>query len=332
MKKSKSIQLIALVMVVMLALVACSKNGGQPAGNDSEGEKTYTIGINKLMDHVALDDAQKGFEDGLKELGINANIVVQSAQGEPANAMTISEKFLKDKVDLVYAIATPSAQASKQVVKDIPVLFSAVTDPVKAEIVADWEDVGGNVTGTSDKADVESQLKMFKEIDPTIETIGIVYNTSEENSKIQIDEVNQYAPAEGLKVEVSGVNNVNDLPQVMDSILKKVDAMYILSDNMVAEAVGLVSKKLNENKVISVSAEESQVQGGILITNGLSYYDLGKKTAEMAKEILVDKKDPSQMPVWSAVDTKTTVNIKSLEALGLDKNLPIFKDIVEVGN
>jgi putative ABC transport system substrate-binding protein len=330
MKKGKVSKLISVAMIGMLILSGCT-NGRSKA---STGGKAYTIGISQLADHPALDDARRGFEDGLKELGVDAEIVYQNAQGDIPNSLSIAQKFVKDKVDLIYAIATPAAQSAKQATNDIPVLFSAVTDPVKSEIVTDWDNVGGNVTGTSDMAPTESQLKMFKEIDSNIKKIGILYNTGESNSEIQIDVVKELAPAEGLEVVTVGVTNTSEIPQAIDSLLKKVDAVYILSDNLVASSVELVSKKLIENKKISVSAEETQVKGGILVTNGLNYYELGKQTAEMAKEILVDKKDISTIPVGIAEKTITTVyvNEKTLTELGLDANLPIFKDAVKVGN
>lgn len=329
MKKNKIVSLLALVMAGMVSLVGCGSDS-KKISSDSDGE-VYTIGINQLADHPALDDARKGFEDGLKELGINAKISYQNAQGEIPNALMIAQKFVKDEVDLIYAIATPAVQSTKQVTSEIPILFSAVTNPVKSEVVEDWENVGGNITGTSDLADTTSQLKMFKQIDPNIKTIGILYNTGESNSTIQIDEVENLAPDEGLEIITMGVSNVNELPQTIDSLFKKVDAVYILSDSLIAGAVELVSTKLIEHKLVSVSAEETQVKGGILVTNGLSYYDLGKQTARMAKEILIDKKDISTIPVGLAEKTVTTVNEKTLELLGLDINLPLFKDAVKVG-
>ncbi len=180
-------------------------------------------------------------------------------------------------------------------------------------------------------APTASQLKMFKEIDPTISKIGILYNTSESNSEIQLEEVKKLAPEENLEVIAMGVSNVNDIPQTIDSLLNKVDAVYGLSDNLIASSISLVSKKLIDNNVISVFAEETQVKGGALITNGLSYYELGKQTARMAKEILVDKKKISLLYLldWQK-KTITTVNINTLKALGLDENLPIFKDAIKV--
>ena len=328
MKKYIS-KLMILALVGMLILSGCSV--GNSKAEEEKNESTYTIGIVQLAEHPALDDARIGFEDGLKELGVNAEIIYQNAQGDIPTTVSISEKFVKDQADLIYAIVTPAAQSAKQAAQDIPGVFSAATDPVESGTGEDWENVGGNVTGTSDKAPVEAQLKMFKEIDPSIETIGIIYNTSETNSEIQIKEVEKLAPKEGLKVEKIGISSVNEMPQALDSLLSKVDALYALSDNLVASSVELVANKLIEKNMISVCAEESQVGGGLLITKGLSYYELGKQTAKMAKEILVDKKDVSTIPVGLAEETVIIVNKNTLEKLGLDRNLPIFKDAKMVG-
>ena len=329
MKKGIMSKLMVLGVASSLFLTACSSSGGGDVAVSANED--YTIGIVQLADHPALDDARKGFEDGLKELGINAKIDYQNAQGDIPTTITMSQKMVNDEVDLIYAIATPAAQSAKQVSQDIPVLFSAVTDPVEAEIVADWDNVGGNVTGTSDMAPTAEQLDMFKELDPSIETIGVLYNTSEANSKAQLEEVERLAPNAGLEVKAVGVNNINDIAQAIDSLLAKVDALYVLSDNLVASSVELVTHKLIENNMISVCAEESQVGGGILITNGLSYYELGKQTAQMAKEILVDKVAVSDIPVGTAEKTIVTVNEKTMKALGLDENLPLLKDAVRVG-
>lgn len=328
MRKNKIGFLVIMTIISMLILAGCSSNNKKTSNNS--GEEIFKIGISQLAEHPALDDVRRGFEDGLKEHGINAEIEYKNAQGDIANTVSIAEKFVKDKVDLIFAIATPAAQSAKQVTSDIPILFSAVTDPVKSEIVDDWEKVGGNITGTSDMAPTASQLKMFKEIDPNIKTIGILYNTSETNSQIQIEEVKSLAPAEGLEVVSVGVSNVNELPQAISSLVKKVDALYMITDNMVAASVELMSKVAIENNMITISAEETQVRGGLLVTNGLSYYELGKQTATMAKEILVDKKDISTIPVGLAEKTITIVNQKTLEALGLDQNLPLFKDAIKV--
>ena len=329
MKKNIISKLMILGVTSALFLTGCSTDSGEVTAS---GNEDYTIGIVQLAEHPALDDARLGFEDGLKELGIDAKIDYQNAQGDIPTTISISQKFVGDEVDLIYAIATPAAQSARQVSQEIPVLFSAVTDPVEAEIVADWDNVGGNVTGTSDMAPTAEQLEMFKELDPSIETIGVLYNTSESNSKVQLEEVERLAPEIGLEVRAVGVNNINDIAQAIDSLLSKVDALYALSDNLVASSVELVSHKLIENNMISVCAEESQVGGGILITNGLSYYELGKQTAQMAKEILVDKVAVSDIPVGLAENITVTVNENTMKALGLDENLPLLKNAVKVGN
>ncbi|NLC03394.1 MAG: ABC transporter substrate-binding protein [Tissierellia bacterium] len=322
-------KLMALLLASTVLITGCTTKAANPSGS---GETLYKIGIVQLAEHPALDDARRGFEDGLKELGVNVEIDYKNAQGDIPTTMTISQKFANDKVDLIYAIATSAAQSAKQTAGDIPLLFSAVTDPVKAGLVHAWDNVGTNVTGTSDLVEeTAKQLRMFQVMDPSIKKIGIIYNTNEINSEIQIEEVERVAPEVGLEVITVGVSNINDLPQALESLIKKVDALYNISDNMVANSVELVANKLLENNMLSISAEESQVTGGILITNGLSYYELGKQTAKMAQDILVDGVDIKTIPVGLAEKTSTTVNIETLRALGLDESLPLFKDAIKVG-
>ena len=325
MRKNKKVKIIGLMILSILLIVGC--------GNDKkESSGSYKIGISQVADHPALDAAREGFEEGLKELGMDVEIDYKNAQGDIPNTMSIAQKFVSDKVDLIYSIGTSAAQNAKQATSDIPVLFSAVTDPVKSGIVESWDKVGGNVTGTSDMAPVESQIKMFKEIDPTIKKIGIIYDTSESNSEIQIKQVEEIIKKENLELEISGVSSVNEIEQTLNSLIKKVDALYMLTDNTIASSVELVSKITIDNKMITISAEENQVKDGLLITNGLNYFELGKLTAKMAKEILVDKKDINDIPVGVQKETVITVNEKTLKALGLDENLPIFKDAVKVTN
>lgn len=323
MQKYKLSTLIVIILISIIILVGCN-------ANNKKGDKVLKIGISQLAEHPALDEVRKGFEDELEKLGANVEINYQNAQGDIANTVIIAQNFVKNKVDLIFAIATPAVQSAKQTTTDIPILFSAVTNPVKSEIVENWENTDQNITGTSDMAPTASQLKMFKEIDSNIDTIGILYNTSETNSEVQIEEVNKLAPDEGLKVVTVGVNNVNELPQALHSIIKKVDALYLLTDNMVASSIELISNTTIENKMITISAEETQVKGGALITNGISYYELGKQTAIMAKKVLIDEEDISTIPVEVTKKTVTTVNMKTLEALGLDANLPLFKNAVKV--
>ncbi len=333
MKKSKYlISKIGLIVLLLLATIGLTSCSNDDSGSKVKEEGKLLIGINQLMEHPALDDAREGFLDRLEELGIDAEIIYKNAQGDLPNSLSIAQKFVKDDVDLIYAIGTPAAQSTKQATSDIPILFSAVTDPVESGLVEDWDIVGGNITGTSDMAVIEDQLKLFNELDPTIETIGIIYNTSESNSSIQIKQVKEIAPKLNLKIETTGINNISEVAQATDHLLSKVDAVYILSDNMIASSIGLVSEKLVQSKMLSISAEESQVAGGILMTNGLSYYELGRQTGDMLEEILIKNKNISEMAVGLSKVNNTVVNEKTLKALNLDENNPIFKDAVLVGN
>lgn len=287
-------------------------------------EKAFEIGISQFAEHPALDAVRQGFEDELKELGVNVNIDYKNSQGDTGTASMIAQKFVADKKDLIFAIATPSAQAAKQATDSIPVLFSAVTDPVSAQLVDSFEKVGGNLTGTSDAAPVDKQMKLFKELNPEIKKVAIIYNTSEANSEIQIAKAKEIGEELGIEIVPVGVNNINDIPQAVNSVVRKVDGFYTITDNIVASAINLISKAAIKNKKITIAAEEAHVQGGILMTDGLSYYEIGRQTGVMAKKILVDKVSTEDIPVEVSKNTKKVVNRKTLKSLKLAENSPAF--------
>lgn len=317
----KLVSLFTLVLVGALLMVGCRST----ANTSGEVSEEFVIGISLLTDHPALNDAKDGFIEELENLGINADIQLQNAQGEIPNAVTIAEKFASDKVDLIFAIATPAAQSAKQVTSEIPIIFSAVTDPVQSELVESMESPGGNVTGTSDMAQMEEQLQLFKEIDPNIRKVGIVFNTSEENSRIQVESAKEIAQSLDLEIIDVGIDVISNIPQAVDSLVDRVDGIYTITDNMVASSINVVASKAIDHGLITVGAEGSHVDGGILISNGISYFDLGKQSAKMAEKILVEGKDPSDIPAEFAMETTTVVNSETLEALGLDPNLDVFK-------
>jgi len=336
MKKISKI--LVLLLVGIMILTACGSTDNQVIGNDNienidtnevkeDIEDTvYKIGISQLTEHPALDDARRGFEDGLKELGVNVEIDYKNAQGDIANTVSIAQKFVSDGVDLIFAIATPAAQSAKQASTEIPIIFSAVTDPVQAELVDSMEVPGGNITGTSDASPMDRQLQLFKDLDSNIKSIGIIFNTSEANSHVQVEMAKEIGKEIGLEIVEVGISTINDIPQAVDSIVKKVDGIYTITDNMVASAINVVSEKAIENKIITVGAEDFHVNGGILITDGISYYELGKQSARMAKEVLVDKKDIANLPAEVSTNTEKAYNKNTLNALGLDENNAVFKD------
>ena len=214
-------------------------------------EKTFEIGISQFAEHPALDAVRKGFEDELKELGVKVNIDYKNSQGDTGTTGMIAQKFVADKKDLIFAIATPSAQAAKQATDDIPILFSAVTDPVSAQLVNSNEKVGGNITGTSDAAPIEKQLALFKELNPKVKKVAIIYNTSEANSEVQINTAKKVSKKLDIEIIPVGVNNINDIPQAVNSVIRKVDGFYTITDNIVASAINLISKAAIKNKKIS---------------------------------------------------------------------------------
>lgn len=326
MKKGKMSSLIAVVLIGMIVLAGCSV-GNNKVESD---EKVFKIGISQLAEHPALDDTRKGFEDGLKELGINTKIIYQNAQGDIPNTISISQKFVKDKVDLIFAIATPAAQSAKQATSEIPIIFSAVTDPVLSGLIDSIKNPGANITGTSDVSPIDRQLQLFKDLDSNIKKVGIIFNTSEANSQVQVDTAKEIALNLNLEIIEVGISTISDIPQAVDSIVKKVDAIYTITDNMVASAINIVSNKAIENNLITVGAEDSHINGGILITDGISYYELGKQSARMAKEILIDGKSPANIPSESSINTKKAFNESTLKSLKLDENNSVFKDATKI--
>ena len=307
-----------LMMMVMFLIIIGVQSMAQ------EGKK-FKIGISQFAEHPALDDVRKGFEDELKSLGVNADIIYKNSQGDTGVAGVIAQKFVSDKADLIFGIATVSAQAAKQSTDKIPVLFSAVTDPVNSQLVKTMDKVGGNVTGTTDATPMEKQLGLFQKIDPKIKKVGIIYNTSESNSEIQVANAKEIGAKLGLEIRAVGVNNINDIPQAVNSLISKVDGFYTITDNIVASAINLISMAANERGMVTVGAEEAHVKGGILLTDGLSYYELGRQTGRMAKEILVDGKKPEDMPVETLANTTKVVNVKTMNNLKLNKELPVFE-------
>lgn len=285
-----------------IAVKETGKEASSPEkSSDNANDKTYKIGIVQLVEHDALDASYKGFVDGLAEAGYyeGKNIVIdyQNAQGEQANCNTIATKLVNDKSDLILAIATPAAQAVANATKDIPILVTAVTDPAVSKLVASNEAPGGNVTGTSDRTPNAEQIQLLTELIPTAETIGLLYCSSESNSKIQIDIAREEAEKLGLKTIEYTISDLNELQQVMESMVGKVDAIYTPTDNKIASGMATVSMIATENKIPVIAGEGGMVENGALASYGLDYYELGKLTANQAVKILKGGASPADMPI-----------------------------------
>lgn len=329
-------RLVAIIAAAVIgsSLIGCGSSAGTSSTiNGNSNGDVRNIGVVQLVQHDALDSANKGFVDGLKEKGYedgkNLNIDQQNAQGEQANAQTITKQFADSNKDLIFAIATPAAQAAYNSTKDIPIVFTAVTDPVAAEIAKDWNSSGTNVTGTSDKVPVEDQIKLLKQLLPDTKTVGVIYNTSETNSVIQVNELKAAAEKEGLAVKEVGVTNVNEINQNLASAINEIDVLYTPTDNTVASAYSLVGKQcLDANKPI-IGAEEAVVTKGGLATIGIDYYKLGKEAGYKAADILGGK-NPSDVPITTLSEMAFTINTDVGQKLGITIPEDILKDAKKV--
>jgi len=274
------------------------------------------ISISQIVEHPALDNTRKGFMDGLKDLGVDASFNVHIAQGNQATNLQIANQILDEKPALVLAIATPSAQACAQKIKDIPVLFSAVSDPKGAGLVASMEAPGGHITGTTDMPPVDKQLALIKSILPKAQVIGAVYNAGEANSVSQVEAFKAAAKKMNVQVIDATVTNSSMVFQATKSLVGKCDAVYVPLDNTVVSAIESVVKVANESKLPLFSSDNESVGKGAIAALATDYYALGKQTAEMAKRIL-DGAKPGAMPVESLKNLDVHLNLKAAKIQGV---------------
>lgn len=304
--------LIGMSMLAALALTGCTKK---------TDAKVLKIGVIQLVEHPALDSSYKGFVDGLAEAGFvdGKNIVIdyQNAQGEQANCVTIANKLVNDKDDLILAIATPAAQAVANLTTEIPILVTAVTDPQSANLVKSNEKPDTNVSGTSDLTPVNAQISLLKKIVPNAKTVGLMYCSSEQNSVFQIEIAKKSCAENGLEFIEGSVSNSNEIQQVTQSLVGKVDAIYIPTDNMLAAGMATVAMVANEAKLPVVVGEGGMVSSGGLCTYGINYYELGKQTATQAVDILKNGANPKDMPIQYLEKCDFTKNENTEKALGI---------------
>lgn len=349
MKMSK--RLIAALLTLMLVGVSLAGCGSKDTASETktetkqtkystedttstEEDKVYKIGVSQLVEHVALDASYDGFIDGLKEAGYeegkNITIDYQNAQGDQSNSNTIASKLVNDNVDLILAIATPAAQAVANATKDIPILVTAVTDPASASLVASNEAPGGNVSGTSDLTPVKEQMDLLTKLLPEAKTVAMLYSSSEINSKIQVDMAVEAAKELGLKTIDASVSNSNEIQQVVQSLVGKVDAIYAPTDNLIAAGMQTVSLVAEPAGIPIICGESGMVDKGGLATYGIDYYNLGKLTAAQAVKILEGTATPADMPIEYLSDDGLSVVINKAVADKLGITIPDeFKDKVK---
>ena len=348
MRKNVKVLSLILAGAMAMSLAGCSGSGSKDSaketaakseakevGTESSGQETskaagageadasgetYQIGVLQLVQHDALDAANKGFFAALDEAGINYEADQQNASGEQANCMTIAEKLVNDGSDLILAIATPAAQAVAGVTEEIPVLLTAVTDPAESGLVNDNEKPGVNVSGTSDLTPVKEQIDLLKELLPDAEKVGLLYCSAESNSQLQIAMAEEACKEVGLSCEEYTVPSSNEIQSVVESMVGKVDVIYAPTDNVIAAGMSTVAMIATDNQIPVICGEAGMVNAGGLATYGIDYYQLGYMTGEQAIEILTKGADVAEMPIGylPAERCALTVNKTTADTLGID--------------
>lgn len=334
---------LTLALTLAASLTACGSSTGtkEESSSTSETQGTtvesttestqsedtvYKIGVCQLVQHDALDASYNGFIDGLKEAGFeegkNLKIDYQNAQGEQANCATIASKLVNDQDDLILAIATPAAQAVANATSDIPIVITAVTDPAESGLVESNEAPGKNVTGTSDLNPITEQMDLLVKLVPDVKKVAVLYNSSESNSKIQADLAKEAGAKIGLEVTEATVSNSNEIQQVVQSLVGKVDAIYAPTDNMIAAGMATVAMVANENNLPIICGESGMVEAGGLATYGIDYYELGKLSGAQAAKILKGEATPAEMPIEYLDASKLQVSINEDVAKQLGIEIP----------
>jgi putative ABC transport system substrate-binding protein len=296
----------------------------QPAtAGQSDSEQMYTIGITQIVTHPALDANRKGFMDQMEQEGFvqgeNVKYDIRNAEGDMSLASSIAQKFVSRDVDLILSIATPTSQACVNKIQgeDIPLVFGSVTDPVSAGLVESWERPGGNVTGVSDWADVGAQVELIRDIVPGVDRLGVVYNAGETNSKVQVQQLKEVAPEYGIEeVKEASVASSADIMTSAQSLMGRVDAVWVPTDNTVVSGFEALVKVCEDNQVPLFAADTATVKRGAIGTPGIDYYELGREDGKLAARILRGE-EPGEIPVQRMEMNKLYLNPKAAERMGV---------------
>ena len=298
-------------------LTGCGKEEAAQQG----GKTLIPIGIVQLVEHEALDAANRGIVDALAERGykegVNVTIDRQNAQADQSNLQNIAARFVSNDSKILFAIATPAAQTLAAATKTTPIVATAVTNFEVAKLVASNEKPGGNVTGVSDINPVAEQFALLMKFAPDAKAIGTIFNSSEINSTYQIELLKKAAAAAGVEVVEASVSSVNDIQQAVASLKGKVGGIYLPTDNIIASAVPVLMKSVFEAGIPTVAGEGGMVRAGVLASIAVDYYTLGKMTGAMGADILDGKKKPADMPIQSQKAEKVLVNLKTAETMGI---------------
>ena len=324
MKKRWLTYATALFSIVLM-LAAC---GGKDESSDSAAddkdedkagtEEKYTIGVTQIVEHPSLDAAFEGFQKAIEDAGLNVEYDKQNAQNDNSSNSTIANNLAGAGVDLIFANSTPSAQAAASATQDIPIVFTSVTDAVAAELVASNEEPGGNVTGTTDNHPdaIPNTMKFLKE-KLNAKKVGMIFNSGEQNSRLQVDNVKEILADMDMEVVEASVATSADVKQAAESLIGSVDSFYIITDNTVVSALESVISVANDNKIPMMVGEFDSVKRGGLGAYGFEYYDIGYEAGEMAVKILKGEETPESLPVQLPQNLKLVMNEDAANEIGL---------------
>ena len=317
----------SLAAASALPLAACgggeSSEGGSAAGSAPAAEGAYKIGVLQLTQHAALDQTNEGFIAALDEAGITYEADQQNASNDQNTCQTIASQFVNGGCDLIFAIGTPAAQAVASATQDIPIVGSAITDFESVGLVESNDAPGGNVTGSSDMTPVADQISLLQELIPGAKTVGILYCTGEENSRIQAELAVAACENAGLAASEYTVSSSNEIQTVVETMVGEVDVIYAPTDNTVAAGMAQVSSIADEAGIPTIVGCDTMVQDGGTASYSINYVDLGRKAGEMALKILTEGANPAEMPIEYLDSSECTLiaNQASADACGVDLSI-----------
>lgn len=322
MQISRWMKTAAVAAMVSAALTGC--------GEDKKAEAPKTIGIVQLVEHDALDAANRGITDALKERGVTMEIDRQNAQADQSNLRNIAQRFVSHNYPLIFAIATPAAQTVANATRTTPIVATAVTDFAVAKLVKDNAKPGTNVTGSSDMNPIAAQTELLLKLVPNAKTVGTIYNSSEINSQLQIDILRKELEKHGVALAEATISSVNDIQQAAQSLVGKVDVMYVPTDNVVASSMPTLYRVTQAAKLAVVAGEAGMVRSGATATVAVDYYNLGKIAGNMGADILEGKAKPQDMPIRYQTEFKVVLNEPVVKELGLTVPEDVAKNVTWV--
>nr|WP_253206646.1 ABC transporter substrate-binding protein [Verticiella sp. GG226] len=292
-----------------------------------------SVAVLSIVEHPALDSVRDGVNEALKEAGFeqgkNLRWQFQSAQGNVATAAQIARKFVGDRPDAIVAIATPAAQSVVAATRDVPLVYSAVTDPIAAQLVKGWEPSGTNVTGVSDELSLDKQIELIKQILPNAKRVGMVYNPGEANSAVVVERMKEALPKHGMTLVEAAAPRTVDVGAAAGRLVGKVDVIYTSTDNNVVSAYEALVKVGNDTKTPLIAADTDSVKRGAIAALGLNYHDIGRQTGKIVVRIL-NGEQPGAIASERSENLDLFVNLQAAKRQGVEVPEAVVSSAAEV--